>query len=68
MIVRDYANGVSLISYVDAGVCKDTHKSGANQSTSTDRNPNMEAGILSSRGLDLKEDIAIAIVRAELRA
>ena len=45
-----------------------TYKSGANQSTSTDRNPNMEAGILSSRGLDLKEDIAIAIVRAELRA
>jgi hypothetical protein len=59
---------VSLIRYVDASVCKGTHKSGANQSTSTDRNPNMEAGILSSRGLDLKDDIAIAIVCVELRA
>jgi hypothetical protein len=58
---------LDIISQMQQGLAG-THKSGANQSTSTDRNPNMEAGILSSRGLDLKDDIAIAIVCVELRA
>jgi hypothetical protein len=42
-----------------------TYKIGANQSTRTVRNPNMLDGILSSRGLDLKEDMLSEMINLQ---
>jgi hypothetical protein len=42
-----------------------TYKIGANQSTRTVRNANMLAGILSSRGLDVKEDMLSDMVNPQ---